>query len=42
VYAGEQARTLGIEGIGLLLAVLGIDLDQLVDAVTAEFGGVQG
>jgi hypothetical protein len=25
----------------LLLAVLGIDLDQLVDAVTAEFGEVQ-
>jgi Clp amino terminal domain, pathogenicity island component len=26
---------------GPLLAVLGIDLDQLVDAVTAELGGVQ-
>ena len=26
---------------GPLLAVLGIDLDQLVDAITAELGGVQ-
>jgi hypothetical protein len=26
---------------GPLLAVLGIDLDQIVDAITAELGGVQ-
>jgi hypothetical protein len=41
IARGAQAGA-GYRGAaGPLLAVLGIDLDQLVDAVTAELGGVQ-